>query len=304
MRKLTKYVVSLISTVNLDLTKSYRLQRVVMRLIHFRFVKYPFKRVDTKLELTTHSIPLRFYFPENEDASSLILFFHGGGFVAGDNTSYDKLCVKMAKEFQKIVVFVDYRLAPEHPYPCGLEDCYEVAKAFYLDSFLKEIKKDAITLMGDSAGGNLVAAISLRARDEGLFYPERQILIYPVVYDDHSPKAKFLSIHEKGNDYLLKSKYVEDYFNLYVSKEKRKNPYVSPLLAKDFTNLPKTLIVAAELDPLVDEGWEYAKCLQQAENEVEYYQFDGCLHGFFNGNLYSKEVKQAFHYINEFLNQK
>jgi len=303
MKRLTKYIVSFISNIDLDLTKSYHLQRLVMPFLHFRWVRVPCKRVRMEFSLEDRKIPVYCYYPEKEDVNSLILFFHGGGFVAGSRISYDKLCVKMAKELEKIVVFVDYHLAPEYPYPKGLEDCYYVAKAIYLDGFLK-VKSENVTLMGDSAGGNLSAVISLKAKEEGLFFPKRQILIYPVLYHDHSKNTKFLSVKEKGDNYLLKAKYLEDYFTLYTKDENRKSPYVAPLLANNFKNQPKTLIITAELDPLVDEAKEFARCLEQDGNEVEYHQINGCIHGFFNGNLHTREVRKAFDYIKEFLNKE
>ena len=109
----------------------------------------------------------------------MLLFFHGGGWVTGNIDSYDKVCTNMARLTRHIVVSVDYQLAPEYKFPAAPEDCYLVARELFLHSDLFGITPDQITLIGDSAGGNLAAVVSLMARDRGEFLPERRILLYP-----------------------------------------------------------------------------------------------------------------------------
>lgn len=120
--------------------------------------------------------------------------------------------------------------------------------------------------MGDSAGGNLTAAVTLMARDRGEFAPPRQILIYPCVNNNYRENNGFASLMENGQDYLLTRQNMADYLDYYQSSERdRENPYFAPLLAEDFTNLPKTLIITGEFDPLRDEGEAFAAKLAKGE---------------------------------------
>ena len=220
---------------------------------------------------------MRLYFP-NEDAMKqevqkglsypILLFFHGGGWVTDSVENYDRVCSRMAQDTGHIVISVEYRLAPEYRFPIGLEDCYAAARTLYLD-LLKE-DQDKITIMGDSAGGNLAAAVCLLARARGEFMPKRQILIYPALGNCYTEESPYESVHENGTDYLLTSERMENYLLLYEnSKEDRQNPYFSPLMEKDLSNMPDTLILTAEFDPLRDEGEEYGKRLKEAGNYVE-----------------------------------
>jgi len=145
----------------------------------------------------------------------VLLFFHGGGWVTGNIDSYNKVCTNMARITNHLVVSVDYRLAPEYPFPAALEDCYEVARILIND---KGINCKDVTLIGDSAGGNLSAALSLLARDRKDFCINKQILIYPATYNNHSENSPFNSIRENGYDYLLTSKRVNDYMNFIKEK--------------------------------------------------------------------------------------
>ncbi|NMR85768.1 alpha/beta hydrolase fold domain-containing protein, partial [Vibrio parahaemolyticus] len=124
-------------------------------------------------------------------------------------------------------------------------------------------------LIGDSAGGNLAACVSLLLRDRGEIVPKKQILIYPATNYDHSENSPFKSVVEFGENYILTSKRIQDYMELYVPNPKdRESPYVAPILAKDLSNQPETLIITAEYDPLRDEGEEYGKRLESFGNKV------------------------------------
>ena len=133
-----------------------------------------------------------------------------------------------------IVVSVEYRLAPEHKFPVPLEDCYAAAKALYTNQLILNTDPERITIIGDSAGGNLTAAVCLMARDKGEFTPRRQILIYPALGNCYTEESPYRSVQENGSDYLLTSVKMEDYLNLYQSSaEDRQNPYFAPILEKD-----------------------------------------------------------------------
>ena len=161
---------------------------------------------------------------------------------------------------------------------------------------------DDITLIGDSAGGNLVAAVSLLARDRGDFLPKRQILIYPAVYNDYSENSPFPSVQENGSDYLLTAGKMQDYIALYARHESDKlSPYFAPYLAEDLSNQPDTLLLTAEFDPLRDEGEAYGHRLMEAGNHVEMHRVKDALHGYFSLGIKFFHVQESFDYINEFL---
>ena len=162
---------------DLDVKKT----RQLMDLKKLDPMKIFYRTLDEKIYNGDREIPGRVYFPgQEEEEKAVLLFFHGGGFVTESVESYNRICWNMARATGCRVVSVDYRLAPEHRFPAGLEDCYAVAKAVFQKRKLLRTNPEQITLIGDSAGGNLAAAVSLMARDRGEFAPRRQILIYPV----------------------------------------------------------------------------------------------------------------------------
>ena len=268
----------------------------------------PFKKFydtsDKKIYNGDYLVPVRIYRTKKHkrvEDIPVILFLHGGGWVSESVETYNRICKNLADKTNHVVVSVDYRLAPEYKFPTALEDCYAVAKAIFLNNDLN-IKPENITLVGDSAGGNLAAALSLLARDRGEFMPKRQILIYPCVNSDFSDETPYRSVIENGSDYLLTRKNMTDYVDMYKScDEDLQSPYFSPILTKDFSNQPKTLIITAEFDPLRDEGEAYGKKLSEAGNEVEIHRISDALHGFFALSTRYFHVKQLYKYMNEFL---
>ena len=271
------------------------------------------KKLDTKIYNGDYEVPVSLYFPTEEDMKlepekrshlSVLLFFHGGGWVTESIATYNRVCARMAQATGCIVASVEYRLAPEYRFPTAFEDCYAAAKALYTNHSILKIHSDQITIMGDSAGGNLTAAVCLKARDTGEFTPKRQILIYPALYNCYTEASPYPSVQENGTEYLLTAVKMEDYLNLYESSPKdRQNPYFAPLLEKDFSCLPKTLILTAELDPLRDEGEDYGKRLQEAGNEVEVHRIANAFHGFFALGIRFLHVQESFSYINAFLKE-
>lgn len=289
---------------DIDLRKSYKLERTFVNVKHFPVLKPFYKIWDHKVFSGDHEIPVRiFYNKEKEkNADKILVFFHGGGWVVGNIDSYTNVCVRMSQMTDSIVVSVDYRLAPEHPFPAAVEDCYCVVREILMDNSLFKIPFENITLIGDSAGGNLAAAVSLMARDRGEFLPRRQILIYPATYHDHTSTSPYASVQENGTGYLLTSKRICEYMDFYAAKEEdKKNPYFAPLLAQDFSNQPKTLIITAELDPLRDEGEDYGKKLRKAGNEVHIVRVPDALHGFFSLPPKYVQVRKCYKIINTFL---
>ena len=272
-----------------------------------------FKTLDTKVYNGNHEVPIRLYFPSEEAMSGepvegekypVLLFFHGGGWVTESVENYDRVCSRMAQSTGHIVMSVEYRLAPEYRFPVPLEDCYAAAKALYTGHLVLPADPDRITIIGDSAGGNLAATVCLKARDTGDFAPKKQILIYPAVSNCYTKKSPYKSVQENGQDYLLTAVKMEDYLKLYESStEDRQNPYFAPILAKDLSHMPETLILTAEFDPLRDEGEEYGKRLKKANNYVEIHRIPDALHGYFALGIRFLHVQESFEIMNCFLNK-
>lgn len=271
-------------------------------------------KLDEKIYNGDYEVPVRLYFPSERAMKAglkrghefpILLFFHGGGWVSESVETYDRVCAQMAQSTKHVVVSVEYRLAPEYRFPIPLEDCYAAAKALFTNHFILNTDPDKITIMGDSAGGNMTAAVCLMARDRGEFSPKRQILIYPAVGNDYTENSPYPSVTENGKDYLLTAHRVEDYMTFYQNDiNDRQNPYFSPLMAENFENLPKTLVLTAEFDPLRDEGEDYARKLMEAGNDVSLHRIADALHGYFALGIKYLHVQESFNYINEFLKEE
>ncbi|HOK49802.1 MAG TPA: alpha/beta hydrolase [Sedimentibacter sp.] len=299
INKVVRAALKALSYTEYDIKENLRMHRNLVNMTRKHFLKPLYKTWDYKLRSKDHNIPVRVFSPHVHGDFPVLLFFHGGGWVTGNIETYNKVCTNMAKLTKCKVASVDYRLAPENPFPAGLEDCYEAAKAFVTN---KVINDKEVILIGDSAGGNLAAAVSLLARERKEFKVKKQILIYPATYNDHSENSPFRSLVENGRDYLLTSKRIRDYMDLYISKkEDFYSPYFAPLLSKDLSMQPKTLIITAEYDPLRDEGEEYGKKLREAGNYVEIYRIKDGLHGFFSLPPRFPQVKLCYDIINHFI---
>jgi acetyl esterase len=224
-------------------------------------------------------IPIRIYWPDTEKTLPLYLDIHGGGWWMGDGFIFENRAIELALGAQVIVVSVDYRLAPEHPFPAALDDCWAALNWMYDNAESLGGDPERIAVGGGSAGGNLAAAVALRARDEGgpglLF----QHLLVPAT--DLSDTTQWPSFAEAGDDYVLKVSGMETMKAAYVpNPADRLNPYVSPLLADDHSGLPSALVITAHFDPLRDQGKAYADALARAGVEVVLHQEPGSLHGF------------------------
>ncbi len=291
-------------TLPVDLKKNYRLHRKIILAAH-PYIKPLYNLLDRKIMYQDREIPVRIFKPDVNRGFKVLLFFHGGGWVTGNIDSYSHICASMAKKTGYTVVSVDYRLAPEHPYPAGVNDCYYAAREIFMNYSLFQTRPEEIILIGDSAGANLAAAVSLMARDRGEFLPARQILIYPSTYHDHSETSPFPSVRENGTGYLLTAKRICDYMDLYISREEdRYSPYVAPLSAGDLTNQPATLIITAEYDPLRDEGEAYGMRLMKYGNTVTTKRIKDALHGFLALPGHSAYVMKCYRIINRFLHEE
>lgn len=236
-------------------------------------------------------ITVRIYQPTNEQNLPVIMYFHGGGFVISSVDTHDKLCRRIARDNKAHVISVEYRLAPEFKFPIPLQDCYDATVWAAQNASVHHGDTNRLVVMGDSAGGNLAAAVSLMSRD--LNGPKicYQVLIYPCTDGTLSCD----SIEENGKSYLLTKKMMEWFIAQYISKkEDLHSPYLSMLFAKDLTNLPPAFIFTAEYDPLKDEGRLYADRLKEAGNEVRFKEYGGMIHAFISMPKMSKHVLSAF----------
>lgn len=304
INKVMQATLKAITALEPDIKKSYKLERKLENLTAWLHGKpSDYKIWDRVIKSGKHTIPVRLFAPNEERDFPLLIFFHGGGWVTGGIENYTGICANLAKMTGCMVASVDYRLAPEYKFPTAPEDCYAVTREFFLHN-IEGVSSDKITLIGDSAGGNLAAAVSLMARDRGEFMPERQILIYPATYNDHSEKSPFPSIRENGTGFLLTSKRIQDVIELYRSSEADlNNPYFAPLLAGDFANQPRTLVITAEFCPLRDEGEAYGEKLREAGNDVEIVRIPDSLHSFLMLPPNFEHVQQTYQIINAFLNK-
>jgi acetyl esterase len=221
---------------------------------------------------------LRIYWPSGDGPFPLLAFFHGSGFVLCSLDTHDGMCRNLCSGAGCVVVSVDYRLAPEHKYPAGLNDCAFASR--WIADHAAELEGDArrLTVGGDSAGGNLAAATALLLRDQGGPRLTGQLLIYPVT-DYHTPGTP--SYRENAEGYGLTRDTMIWFWDHYlIDATQADDPYVSPLRAADLSGLPPALVVTAEYDPLRDEGEAYAEKLRAAGTPATMSRWNGMNHGF------------------------
>lgn len=301
MRPFKKIILNTVSKININIKEHYKSHRFIQKILNPAITPV-YKKLDEKIYSNGNEIPVRLFIPEFQKNNQVLLFFHGGGWVTGDIDSYTNLCSRLANETNRRVISVDYRLAPEYPYPCGLEDCYQVTKYLLNNLHLLSCTKEDIFLIGDSAGGNLAACVSLLLRDRKEIVPKKQILIYPATNYDHTESSPFKSVTELGDGYILTSKRIQDYMDLYVPNyEDRESPYVAPILSNDLSNQPETLVITAEYDPLRDEGEAYGKKLESFGNTVHIFRVKDAVHGFLNSPIESSAMKETYSIISKFV---
>lgn len=224
---------------------------------------------------------VRVYHPDgaNGDGSSqplpALVYLHGGGWTLGNLESHDELCRRLCAVTGGVVLAVDYRLSPEHPFPAPLEDC--AAALDWLVASAEELGVDAarISVGGDSAGGNLAAGLCLWTRDHGGPTLIAQVLLYPAIV----PLWENLSYYENGHGKFVTRADCQWFWANFLGDTSPTNPYAAPGAA-ELTGLPRALIVTAGHDPLRDDGEIFGHQLAAAGNDVEIRRYDGMLHGF------------------------
>ena len=235
---------------------------------------------DLQAEGPHGMIPLRLYRPAGSAPEALLpvlVYYHGGGFVIGDLDTHDVLCRELANGAGCAVVAVDYRMAPEHPFPHAVDDC--LAATYWVQRHAAELALDAARLAvgGDSAGGNLAAVVSTLARDAGDLPIVFQLLIYP-----GTDMRRTAPSHEtNGQGYLLTKDTLDYFMGHYIAEPAHALDWrASPLLHDDLARLPAAFVLTAGFDPLRDEGLQYSQRLSEAGNRATHICFERQIHGF------------------------
>jgi len=225
-----------------------------------------------------NGLTARLYRSSVQSGLPVILYIHGGGWVVGSIATHDNVCRKLANRARAIVVSVGYRLAPENKFPAALEDVYTALQWAHAEAASFGGDPGRLAVAGDSAGGNLAAALCLVTRDRGGPPIRFQALAYPGL-DASNLNRESYRLNGKG--YFLTRKIIEQVIPLYVNEPADVlNPYVSPLLVADVSGLPPGLVITAEFDPLLSEGEVYAARLSSAGIPCRAHRYSGMIHGF------------------------
>ncbi|MGD9892048.1 MAG: alpha/beta hydrolase [Dehalococcoidia bacterium] len=233
---------------------------------------------DSQIPTPDGPIAVRIYTPEGTGPFPILVYFHGGGWVIGAIDTIDAPCRALANRAGCVVVSVDYRLAPEHKFPAAPEDCYAATRYVAENAAAYNADPQRLAIGGDSAGGNLAAAVALMARDRGGPPIAFQLLIYPVT--DHTFDTT--SYQDNADGYLLTKNGMVWFWDHYLtSAEDGHDQYASPLRALSLKDLPPAFVQTCEFDPLRDEGEAYANRLREEGVQVESKRYDGLIHGSF-----------------------
>jgi acetyl esterase len=234
-------------------------------------------------------IAVRVFRPEADGPLPVVAYAHGGGWVMGTLDGFDTVCRALANAAGAMIASVDYRLAPEHPFPAGLDDVLAVVR--WLRDHATEVGGDPerIAVAGDSAGGNLVAVAARRLRDEGDPPLRLQALIYPVC----DSALDTPSYREKAVGFGLSAASMERFWTLYLDGADGRHPDASPLRADDLSGLPPAFVLTVPDDVLHDEGDAYARALERAGVPVTLARYEGAAHGFFRWMAGSELSRRA-----------
>lgn len=236
------------------------------------------------------SIPIRLYTPKGSGPFPVVVYYHGGGWVIATIDTYDSSARALSNAANAIVVAVEYRKAPEHRFPAAHEDAYAAYQ--WTLRHAREINGDPskVAVAGESAGGNLAAAVSMMARKRGEQLPVHQVLIYPVAGHDFNTQ----SYQENASAKPLNKPMMSWFFEKYLREPgDADNPLISLVRADDLKGLPPATIIGAEIDPLRSEGKRYADRLREAGVPVTYKLYDGVTHEFFGMGAVVDKAKQA-----------
>ena len=269
--------------------------RAAMRASIFRGGDTPIgKSEDRKIPGPAGEIAVRIYTPVDASGPVLagLVFFHGGGFVIGDLETHDDLCRCLANGSGCRVVSVDYRLAPEHPFPAAVDDSFAATQWVAAHAAELGIDPKRLAVGGDSAGGNLAAVVAQLAKAKGSPAIAFQLLIYPVTQLGAAVDTP--SMRENGKGYFLEKEGMDWFTRCYAPDAKhRTDPRLSPMLCPDVSGQPPAYVITAGFDPLRDEGKDYADKLDAAGVPVTYVNYPGMVHGFFSMRSLIPKAREA-----------
>ena len=236
--------------------------------------------IDDEIVVTAQrEINIRVYrqIQQTEQNTPVLIFLHGGGFVVGNLNTHQGTCIRFCKDTSWPVISVDYRLAPEHPFPAATDDCYDVLCWVSQQQERLKIDPARIAIVGESAGGNLATVTALMARDRNGPLPAFQLLFYPVT-DCNFTNPSYVNFKDGP---LLTARQMEAYWSHYLNGEKTTdNPYAAPLRANTLKGMPPTAIVTAEFDVLRSEAEAYAVRLKAEGVAIQEFRAEGIIHGF------------------------
>jgi acetyl esterase len=225
----------------------------------------------------TADLPIRIYRPNEDQNAPALIFYHGGGWIRGFLDIYDAALHRLANQSGSVIISVNYQKAPEHPFPIPFDDCY--ATLLWVKAHGQELGIDPnrVGVGGDSAGGNLAAAVAIKARDESIAL-HYQLLVYPCIARDFTTK----SYNEYATDFGLSTQAMKWYWAQYLQGSQHdENPYAVPMRAKSLAGVAPSLVITAQYDPLVSDSENYCEKLKSDGAEVIYREFPGMIHGFF-----------------------
>jgi acetyl esterase len=232
---------------------------------------------DTYIPGPTAELHVRVYTPEGTGPFPCLAFFHGGGWTAGNVELADRPARSLANATGCVVVATNYQKAPEHRFPAALDDCFATVQWVFEHADALAVDPTRIGVGGDSAGGNLAAAVCLKAREAGGVALAFQLLIYPAV----DPDMDFPSARDNAEGYALTTSAMRWFWDNYAPAHvQRENPLASPYRAPSLRELPPAIVVTVEYDPLRDEGERYADRLEEAGVAVFRHSYAGTIHGF------------------------
>lgn len=238
-------------------------------------------------------IPIRIYTPNEDGPLPPLVFFHGGGWLLGDLETHDALCRELANATECVVIAVDYRLAPEHRFPAGLEDCYAATRWVANNAETVGARPDRLAIAGDSAGGTLAVGVGLLARDRDGPEIDYQVLAYPAT--DYAFDTD--SYEENAQGYFLTRKDMERFWNGYLRSElDGRHPYASTLRTRNLDGLPPSFVLTSGFDPLRDDGLKLADRLSDAGVPTRHVRYDDMIHGFLT-MLADPELDRAYEAI-------
>ena len=244
----------------------------------------------------TADLHIRMFRPNDSENLPCIIYFHGSGWTLGFIDLFNPCLSMLSKESESIVIAVNYQKAPEHPFPEPFNDCYATLEWAVNNATELGIDPKNISVGGDSAGGNLAAAVALRCRDEQLISLASQLLVYPCTNKDFSTQ----SYNRFASGYGLSTKAMQWFWDQYLQDARHAdNPYACPARATSLENSPPTILITAQYDPLTSDGENYRDLLIRDGVEVAYKEFAGVIHGFFRAPEITSASNEAISFVSQ-----